>query len=434
MSVLRNDSSSSSYEYIVDNGRDYFNMIPRVPTDNHSQQSEAVPRGHAPPEPELILQIFSYLSLYYTPVLVLLGVLGNSLSAFVFLATRIRKHSCAVYCAALAISNTLFVVVLAFIWLVQFDVPVYNLDGWCQFWTLVSCASSNLSSWYTLLLAVDRAITLHRPGLRKRICSPITAKLATALVGAFAISVSVNMSLTVDVLKIGGGGICIPIPALTHTLRILSRIDVFFNAFFIAVMTLVIDIIAIIGLRRAQITRQRSISARDFRPSTTSLTRVDLQLTRTCLIVVTFYVILCLPSNAHRLYSTLHELIFPLATKDRTQIMLHNMLQFVYYTAFVLNPFLYAFSLKAFRNSCKKILSGLTARFRHKRKNQRKGIYALASATIPTASDLNKLRDLSLLWKSHALQRLDLYLLRCNWYNSISPFVIKYLNKIIVKN
>lgn len=70
--------------------------------------------------------------LYYTPLLVLLGTVGNTLSVFVFFATKLRKLSSSYYLSALAISDTGFLVALFVSWLNLVDVNLFNMPGICQ--------------------------------------------------------------------------------------------------------------------------------------------------------------------------------------------------------------------------------------------------------------------------------------------------------------
>ncbi|KAI5734695.1 hypothetical protein M8J77_009567 [Diaphorina citri] len=72
------------------------------------------------------------LQLYYTPLLVGLGSIGNILSVFVFFGTKLRKLSSSYYLSALASSDTGFLVTLFGVWLNLIDVPWFNKDGFCQ--------------------------------------------------------------------------------------------------------------------------------------------------------------------------------------------------------------------------------------------------------------------------------------------------------------
>jgi hypothetical protein len=80
--------------------------------------------------------------LYYTPLLVGLGSIGNILSVFVFFGTKLRKLSSSYYLSALASSDTGFLVTLFGVWLNLIDVPWFNKDGFCQISIYLTMVSS----------------------------------------------------------------------------------------------------------------------------------------------------------------------------------------------------------------------------------------------------------------------------------------------------
>ncbi|KAL1456295.1 hypothetical protein WDU94_001037 [Cyamophila willieti] len=82
------------------------------------------------PRPEM--KFIELLQLYYTPLLVGLGSIGNILSVFVFFGTKLRKLSSSYYLSALASSDTGFLVTLFAVWLNMIDVPWFTNDGICQ--------------------------------------------------------------------------------------------------------------------------------------------------------------------------------------------------------------------------------------------------------------------------------------------------------------
>lgn len=62
-------------------------------------------------------KINDFLVMYYTPVLVCLGCIGNVLSVFVFFRTKLKKLSSSYYLSALAVSDTIFLLSLLIVWL-----------------------------------------------------------------------------------------------------------------------------------------------------------------------------------------------------------------------------------------------------------------------------------------------------------------------------
>ena len=93
-----------------------------------------------PPELHTVKIILHNIKLYFTPILVVAGVIGNCIGATVMLTTKLRKLSCAIYLAAIAVTNSSFLAALFMIWLTKLNIHLYNTAGWCQFVTLISCA------------------------------------------------------------------------------------------------------------------------------------------------------------------------------------------------------------------------------------------------------------------------------------------------------
>lgn len=83
-------------------------------------------------QPQVASALLQFIQLYYTPVLVILGCMGNSLSVFVFFGTKLKKLSSSYYLAALAISDTGFLIAQFISWLNLINVPLFKKDGVCQ--------------------------------------------------------------------------------------------------------------------------------------------------------------------------------------------------------------------------------------------------------------------------------------------------------------
>ena len=68
-------------------------------------------------------QAAMYLNLYYPPLLIVIGFLGNSLSLLVMLQRNNRKFSCCVYLAGLALGDNLFMINALHLWLMTAIFP-----------------------------------------------------------------------------------------------------------------------------------------------------------------------------------------------------------------------------------------------------------------------------------------------------------------------
>ncbi|KAL4232220.1 hypothetical protein ACF0H5_009794 [Mactra antiquata] len=102
---------------------------------------------------------------YSTPVILLLGLVGNSLSLMVFTSKNLRKLSASSYLAALSVadlSTLLFYVLIE--WLrrgltyisPQTKLVFLDKDGCCQFLLYMSYISRLMSSWIIVVFTIER--------------------------------------------------------------------------------------------------------------------------------------------------------------------------------------------------------------------------------------------------------------------------------------
>ncbi|XP_024946906.1 neuropeptides B/W receptor type 2 [Cephus cinctus] len=126
-------------------------------------------------------QVMHGLQMYYTPILVYLGVLGNCLSVCVLLSAEMRRSSSSFYLAAIAISDTGFLVALFVVWLGLVDVGLFNQQGFCQFFIYLTTLCSFLSVWFVVAFTVERFIVVRYPLRRQSMCTTTRAK--TVLLG-----------------------------------------------------------------------------------------------------------------------------------------------------------------------------------------------------------------------------------------------------------
>jgi len=114
----------------------------------------------------------AFLFRYYTPVIVLFGLVGNVLSVIVFLNRKLRKLSSSYYyLIALGISDTCFLLGTLVPWLTFVKVNIYNRNYFCQFFMYISGMCNFLSVWFVVAFTVERFIAVLYPLHRKSVCT-----------------------------------------------------------------------------------------------------------------------------------------------------------------------------------------------------------------------------------------------------------------------
>lgn len=347
-----------------------------------------------------------YMNVLGIPILVFVGVVGNTLSLLVFMGTHLRLQSSSVYLAFLNIADTLFLLSLSVIWFAWLDIYLIHRPGWCQIVIYFSYVSGFLSVWTVVSFTVERYIVVFHPLKRHHWCSKKRAMivLSCLTVGAF-----VFYSFSVWTTKIFNNQdeyICLPDPKFDKVLQILTNTD--------TIVTLALPSLAIIllnvgitfkiwefvyrrrevltasttidktsfikfakvhnykyypGKQLAQASARRSRSSRSSgssfqihqftfgRHSSQACARHSLQLrtTRTLVIVSSVFVVLNLPSHAFRIHASIAHMknstyIFP-----REVLLWQHVFQMLYYMNFAANFFLYFACSRTFRSAARRL-------------------------------------------------------------------------------
>jgi len=135
------------------------------------------------------------IQLYYTPALVLLGSAGNCLSVVVFSTPKLRQLSSSYYLAALAISDTGYLLSIFCVWLNMVDVALYDEQGFCQGIMYLSSVCSFLSVWFVVAFTVERFVAVKYPLHRPAVCT--VARARAVLIGLTAVGVLLYLPMLI---------------------------------------------------------------------------------------------------------------------------------------------------------------------------------------------------------------------------------------------
>ncbi|CAF1385745.1 unnamed protein product [Didymodactylos carnosus] len=96
---------------------------------------------------------------YICPILVILGTIGNSFNLFIFTRNSLRKSSCSIYFITESIIDLccLYIIVPVKYLTLGFNYdPTIGSDGFCKFYSYLSCVIQLISSWLRIIICVDR--------------------------------------------------------------------------------------------------------------------------------------------------------------------------------------------------------------------------------------------------------------------------------------
>lgn len=141
---------------------------------------------------EIIEHITYTINFYYTPILIVLGTIGNLMSVYVFYNTKLRMQSTSQYLSALAISDTLFLFQLLPPWLHALRVTsVFHQQGFCQVFVYLTYVACCMSSWLVVAFTGERFVAVLYPLQRNAVCTVTRARHIIA--GVVLASLVINL-------------------------------------------------------------------------------------------------------------------------------------------------------------------------------------------------------------------------------------------------
>ncbi|XP_050699410.1 thyrotropin-releasing hormone receptor-like [Eriocheir sinensis] len=150
------------------------------------------------------------LNLYYVPLLIVVGFVGNLLSCVVFLNTRLRMRSSSYYLAALAVADVTYLFILFLVWLDMLGFNTFNVNVMCQLEIYLGSVSSSLSVWLTVAFTVERFIAVQYPLQRPTVCTVHRAKNVILTLTGFSVTVHLYVFVTAGVIvHLDDGGVAI---------------------------------------------------------------------------------------------------------------------------------------------------------------------------------------------------------------------------------
>ncbi len=135
----------------------------------HSPNSSSVPPELAgddikhEAEEYLAFRLGVILQIYYLPLIIILGLIGNSLSLCVALQQHNRRISCCSYMATLALSDNGMLVVATYYWVKTglMRLPIYPIE--CHIFSWLIQAFSFFSIYLIVFMTLDRCLAVRFP-------------------------------------------------------------------------------------------------------------------------------------------------------------------------------------------------------------------------------------------------------------------------------
>lgn len=287
------------------------------------------------------------------PIIVFVGVFGNSVSMSVFTSNYLRRSSSSTFLVALACTDNVFLICLFVTW---FDGSVDNILNSvrsCQVISYLTFVSSFLSVWFVVGFTSERYIAICHPLRAKLFCTQVRERVAVVIFIMLSVVLYNFASWTTDVYTSKD------ITRCTYNIKFIKFLNIVTWLDTVVTMLIPFTLIFFMNMRVActaatfQEKRKGCLTPRDARrvKHRALRSKQQMRVTRTLLLVSTTFLVLNLPSHVFKLSSLISHFLNPAASYQMAQYLIQEISQIFYYASFSMNFFLYALYGKHFQRS-----------------------------------------------------------------------------------
>ncbi|CAF2712101.1 unnamed protein product [Rotaria sp. Silwood2] len=299
----------------------------------------------------------------YMAIVIILGFIGNSISCYVFVRSKLKRLSCSLYLTALSISDNGYLICLGLIWLENIRVFIFHNNGICQITVYLTTVFSSLSVWCTVAFTTERFVVVAYPLKRSQYNSSTRARYALILLTFLAILLYSPSLWTsgIETAKSERSALppyetrCVTLRQWLKFTRQMNIID-FFLTFIIPFLTIV-TLNTLIILKSGQY--DRLLERNYIQPSTYILhnllehrlrrSKYHRRITKMLLIISTTFLLLNTPMHLLKVYYFFFSNDDTYDEKSSYESTIEMLTFYLFYTNFSINFFLYSLCGKNFR-------------------------------------------------------------------------------------
>ena len=295
-------------------------------------------------------KVAKYIATYWFPVLIPLGLVGNTLSFLVMIRPNNRKVSTCMYMAAISINDNLMLCVEVHAWFVD----ALKLHEWYQleYKIIVYFSSFALQSATYLILAmtVDKYIAIRWPHKAAIYSSPKRAKTIIVTILIFVSMYNVPHLFMTAVVK----GKCYGYSTKSILTKVYSWLDFVLNGVIPFTLLIHMNYVIVKTVRNSQKMFTSDVGTMGNETREKTMKSAASQLTTMLLAITTLFLILLFPTYVRFIYTAFVSSDTP--SKFAASIFISEVSNKLYVTNSGINFFLYCVSGKKFRNDLKEIV------------------------------------------------------------------------------
>lgn len=306
--------------------------------------------------------------IYFTPFILSVGIIGNSLSLTVFMSRSMRRLSASHYLAALSLADiTALIFYVCVDWLKRGlslwprgeYIHLLHMEGFCQIFMYLGYVSRFLSAWIVVAFTVERYIAVCHPFRRHQNCTIGSAKriLLFVILSSLVFNIYKPVLSGIHETSKGGPRICTANPDHNIISFVLDNVFAFFITLVPFVIITILNCLIIRCLYRRNKKRKRDALI-------TEENVIRLEFTLILLVISFFFIALNLPFFVVWCVQFSHAtLISNIDAAERASVdfdFLKGLLYItrtIFYINYCVNFFLYSFTGAYFRREVKMLFS-----------------------------------------------------------------------------
>lgn len=190
-----------------------------------------------------LLMVVDYLTLYLTPVIIVVGIIGNTLSLSVFSFTHLQRLSSSLYLSTLSVADIVFLLALLVIWLERVNCTLFSRDGWCQGVQYATKVSGFLAPWNVVSFTGERYITVYHPLHKDKLCTKQKARIVVLLLSIFSLAFYTYSVWTYGVVTFEHTKpFCAPLPDHQNLITVMNGLGTVFSCLAPSVLIVALNV------------------------------------------------------------------------------------------------------------------------------------------------------------------------------------------------
>ena len=309
----------------------------------------------------LIYKVATFIAIYWIPILVPIGLVGNILSFLIMVKPSNRKLSTCIYMAAISVNDSMMLSIILYGWSVSYLKIHKRYPLGCRIESFLIMFALQKATYQVVAMTIDKFIAIKWPHKAATYSTPKRAKMTIIVLYVCVISYNLPDFFLTKMI----GTACVSYAVGSVYAKIYSWLTFFLNGV-IPLTSLIAMNSAIVHEVRKSHNRFRNhesvkeLENQNFAGQGRHRPRksVENQLTVMLLLVTTLFLVLLIPTYGRFLYFTSVNRDTP--ERATATLFLHLSTR-LYFTNSGINFFLYCISGKKFRKDLKKLLSFATS-------------------------------------------------------------------------